>query len=112
MLVLEDNVVDGVVRAVVDAVQPEQVLVFGSVARGDAKSDSDIDLLVVEAEPFGMDRSRAVEAGRIERALMDFDIPIDVLVYSRDEVTKALASGHHLVREAYRTGKVLYDRGL
>ncbi|MFM7289713.1 MAG: nucleotidyltransferase domain-containing protein, partial [Planctomycetia bacterium] len=37
-------------RAVVAAVHPEQVLVFGSHARGDATADSDVDLLVVEKE--------------------------------------------------------------
>jgi predicted nucleotidyltransferase len=38
--------------AIVDTVRPMQVVVFGSHARGDATADSDIDLLVVEAEPF------------------------------------------------------------
>lgn len=109
MIVTESELLEGVVCAIVNAVHPEQVVLFGSVARGDASSDSDIDLLIVESEPFGKDRPRAAETGQIERALMDFDVPIDVLVYSRDEVAAA-ANGHHLVSEAYRTGKVLYDR--
>ena len=37
-------------RAVVETVNPEQVLVFGSHARGDATAESDVDLLVVESQ--------------------------------------------------------------
>ena len=41
------------VKAIVDEVAPEQVILFGSRARGDTTADSDVDLVVVEAAPFG-----------------------------------------------------------
>lgn len=56
-----DALLDQMVRAIVDAADPEQVILFGSRARGDAREDSDIDLIVIEAEPFGPDRSRLAE---------------------------------------------------
>ncbi|MCX7111014.1 MAG: nucleotidyltransferase domain-containing protein [Proteobacteria bacterium] len=31
---------------------------FGSRARGDARPDSDVDLLIIESEPFSVQRSR------------------------------------------------------
>ena len=51
--------------AVVEAVDPEQVILFGSRARGDAGADSDVDLVVVEAEPFGPGRDRGAEETRL-----------------------------------------------
>jgi predicted nucleotidyltransferase len=103
------NLLEEMTRAVVEAVHPEQVLVFGSHARGDATADSDVDLLVVEKEPFDLGRSRRHELRQIRRALSRFPVPKDVLVYSRDEVERWKASRNHIIRKAYREGKVLYD---
>lgn len=95
-------------RAVVETVNPEQVLVFGSHARGDATAESDVDLLVVESQPFGPGRSRRQELQRIRRALSRFPVLKDVLVYSRAEVERWKDSLNHIIRKAYSEGKVLY----
>lgn len=50
--VVTDQLIDQM-QAVVQEVSPQQVILFGSRARGDERADSDIDLIVVEAEPFG-----------------------------------------------------------
>jgi predicted nucleotidyltransferase len=94
--------------AIVDTVRPMQVVVFGSHARGDATADSDIDLLVVEAEPFGPGRSRRDELRKICRAVSRFRVPKDVLVYSRAEVERWTTSPNHVIRRALREGRVLY----
>lgn len=96
-------------RAIVAAVRPTQIVVFGSHARGDATADSDVDLLVVEAEPFGPARSRRAELRRIRRALSPFRVPKDVLVYSRAEVERWKGSSNHVIRTALREGQVLYS---
>ncbi len=36
-----------IIRRIVEAVHPDQIILFGSQARGDAGPDSDVDLLVV-----------------------------------------------------------------
>ena len=53
MVPVTDALLDQMVQAIVAEVDPEQVILFGSRARGDAREDSDVDLVVVEAEPFG-----------------------------------------------------------
>lgn len=53
------------VATIVAEVDPEQVILFGSHARGDASEDSDIDLIIVESEPFGENRDRGDEAVRL-----------------------------------------------
>ncbi len=98
-------------RVVVESVNPEQVLVFGSHGRGDATADSDVDLLVVESQPFGPTRSRRQELKRIRRALSRFHVSKDVLVYSRAEVDRWKHSINHVVGSAYREGRVLYGHG-
>ena len=50
------------VKAIVEEVDPEQVILFGSHARGEATPDSDVDFVVVETLPFGDSRDRRKEA--------------------------------------------------
>ena len=97
-----------ITEAIVAAVDPAGVLLFGSCARGTARPDSDVDLLIVEDRPFGPERSRLDEIGRIMRSLMGFLVPIDVLLYSRDEVERWRDSRFHIVGQALREGRMLH----
>ena len=98
------------IRAIVEAVQPERIILFGSRARGEARPDSDVDLLVVESEPFSVSRSRRKEMAKVCRALARYTFPIDILLYGRDELTRWERSANHIIGRALRDGEVLYDR--
>ncbi len=106
----DDLLLQQMTAAIVESADPEQVILFGSRARGDAGMDSDIDLLIVEAEPFGPDRDRGVVETRLWRALAKFHVPKDILVYSRDEVDYWRDSLNHVLARALREGRVLYER--
>ena len=105
-----DALLDQMVQAIVAEVDPEQVILFGSRARGDAREDSDVDLVVVEAEPFGPERSRRRELVRLYHALVEFPVSADILVYSHDDVDYWRDSLNHVLARALREGKVLYER--
>ena len=107
---VDDTLLERMVQVIVDEVDPEQVILFGSRARGDARADSDVDLVVVEASPFGPDRNRRAEAARLWRALAGFRVPKDILVFSRNEVDYWRDSLNHVLARALREGKVLYER--
>ena len=96
--------------AIVAAADPERVILFGSRARGAAGADSDIDLLVVEAEPFGPGRDRGAEETRLWRALAQFHVAKDILVYSRDEAEHWRGDANHVLARALREGRVLHER--
>ena len=110
MVPVTDALLDQMVQAIVAEVDPEQVILFGSRARGDAREDSDVDLVVVEAEPFGKTRSRRLEAARVYEAVSGFDALTDILIYSRDEVDHWRDSVNHVLARALREGMVLYER--
>ena len=98
------------VEVIVDEVDPEQVILFGSHARGDASADSDVDLVIVESDPFDENRDRRSESVRLWRALAHFAVPKDILVYSRDEVEYWRDSINNILARALREGRVLYER--
>jgi len=109
MVNISDDMIDRMTQRIVHKVHPQRILLFGSWARGEADQNSDIDLLVVEREPFGPTRSRRQEAARIWRCLSEFRIPTDILVYSTSEVSRWKDSRYHVIGGALREGKVLYE---
>ena len=110
MAQLSNTVLDRMVQKIVEEVDPEQVILFGSHARGDARAESDVDLVVVESEPFGQERSRRQETARLYRSLAGFGVAKDILLYSRDEVEYWRDSLNHVLARALREGRALYER--
>lgn len=85
---------------------PEQIILFGSYARGEAGPDSDVDLLVVKDTA----ESTRVEAGRIYRALAGIRVPVDVIVVSPADLSRYRDLHGTIIRPALREGMVLYAR--
>jgi len=81
-----------VVERLVEAYQPDRIYLFGSVARGDAGSDSDYDLMVIvpdNALPERRDSRLAYQA------LRGTGIAADVVVWTRrrfERRTRVVAS--------------------
>jgi len=98
--------VDEIVRRIVDAVEPERVILFGSAARGDAGPDSDLDLMVVKAGDY---RTRPM-AVRVRRAVGDAGRPIDVVVVRPDDLERFRDTPGLVYRSALREGQVVYER--
>jgi predicted nucleotidyltransferase len=95
------------VQRLVRQFDPEQIILFGSQARGTAGPDSDVDLLVVT--PVGGSK-RDMEI-RMRVALHDVHVPKDIIVVTPEEVERNRNITGTLVYPALREGKVLYVRG-
>lgn len=84
----------------------ERVILFGSMARGDAVPGSDADLLLVLREsalPF-LERTVRYRLGGLS-------IGVDLFPYTRQEMDRLLDEGHPLLRQALREGVELARRG-
>ena len=106
----EDSLIREMVDTIVREADPDTVILFGSRAHGNARADSDVDLLIVEREPFSPQRSRRQETARLYLALRKLAIPKDLLLYSRDEFERLKDSAHHIVGRAQREGRVMHER--
>lgn len=104
----EAEVLRQMVDIIVREADPEAIILFGSRARGEAGADSDVDLLIIEREPFGPGRSRIREAARLYHALRYVPASKDLLVYSRDEFQRWKEALNHVVANAVREGRLLY----
>jgi predicted nucleotidyltransferase len=99
------------VDVIVDEVDPSQIVLFGSQARGDATDASVVDLLIVVDEPFVNGRNRVETMTHLWRVLSEIRRPKDLLVYSRDEVERWRDASNHVIARSLREGEVLYRSG-
>lgn len=82
----------------------EQIVLFGSHARGEADAASDLDFLVITPTV----ENRAREMVRLRRALRPLRVPVDVLVYSRAEVNQWGQQPGTALYWALREGRVVH----
>jgi predicted nucleotidyltransferase len=99
-----EETIETAARLLIEAAHPEKVILFGSYARGDFTKDSDLDLLVILPGSV----NQAEEMVRLRMVLRDIPMPIDVVVYSADEVQRRRLLRGTMLYHALREGKVLY----
>ena len=90
------------------AIPGAEVRLFGSRARGTERPDSDLDLLVSVPDEWLATHSRFEETGDLGWKLAHHWIPIDLLLYSHQEVQDRFQHRQHVVVEAYRHGRELH----
>ena len=83
---------------------PQKIIVFGSYAWGKPTEDSDIDIfLIMESNLRRDERSRQVQKIFSQRTF-----PLDVIVYTPEEVEQSLKRGNPFIKEILNQG-VLYE---
>jgi uncharacterized protein len=94
------------IQKIVQELNPEKIILFGSYAYGKPNQHSDVDLLVImQTTSSGKDRSWAVS-----RLLLPRPFPVDLLVKTPEEVDESLEAGDFFLKEIMTRGKVLYER--
>ena len=101
------ELLDEIVRRLVQGLSPEKILLFGSQAYGEPTESSDIDLLVVVSES---DEPRYRRAQRAYRCLRGIAVLKDLVVLARAELRKEARVVTSLARRALERGKLLYER--
>lgn len=103
---ITEKVIEDVLQKILDHANPEMVVLFGSYAWGAPTRDSDLDLLVVKKSELRRDE-RALEISRLFANRM---FPIDIIVYTPDEVGQYQKIEGSFIKDILENGRVLYDR--
>src|SRR5437588_11726920 len=90
--------IDEMVRRIAERFDPDQIILFGSRARGTARHDSDVDLLVI-MPVTGSKREAQLE---IRCALHDIHVAKDIIVATPDEVERRRNIMSTIIRPALR----------
>jgi len=86
------------------AVNAEQVILFGSYARGDATEKSDVDLLIIAES----DLPRFKRSRELYKLLKPHPFAMDIIVYTPQEIENGKKTDVSFVSTVLKEGKTLY----
>ncbi|MCL1979247.1 MAG: nucleotidyltransferase domain-containing protein [Methanomassiliicoccaceae archaeon] len=98
------NEAERVIELARTKIEPILIIVFGSVAKGTAGDDSDLDLILVKES----EESRLIRSAKTRVALKDSRVPIDIIVFTLEEFKEELADEYSLAYEAMATGRIVH----
>lgn len=94
-----------VIDRIVNKFHPVKIILFGSWARGSAREDSDLDLLVVLPK-VEHKRKAAIQIGN---ALSNLPISKDIIVTTPEDIEKHGKTVGNILLPALTEGKVVYE---
>jgi predicted nucleotidyltransferase len=106
---LPEGLLDQMVSRLVATLHPEEIYLFGSHAYGSPHRHSDLDFLVVVADDAGETAGLALAGSR---ALMDFPVSADILIYHRSQMDKWAPVRCSLPHTVVHEGRQLYASGI
>jgi predicted nucleotidyltransferase len=105
---MEANIpyIDKIIPIIVSVASPDQIILFGSYARGDNTAKSDIDLLILKK---GLVKGREI-CGLIYRAFLDNEIrvPVDLLAIDYNRYLELNNEIGYVYKTIKEQGKVIY----
>jgi predicted nucleotidyltransferase len=96
-------------RRIVEACDPEMVVLFGSYADGEPHVGSDVDLFVVR-KPADEQETNHSRIMNVRAAAKIPFLPLDVIVRTPEEVELRLKIGDFFIKDIVDRGRVLYRR--
>jgi len=100
------TLLEQVTRTIVERFHPKRIVLFGSHARGDAGTDSDLDVFI-EMQTTRRPPERAIE---VSAAFGLRPWPLDIVVYTPEEVQRLRGVSGTLLSVIEKEGKVLYEQ--
>ena len=88
------------------AADAQQVILFGSHARGEAGENSDVDLMIIAES----DLPRFKRSRELYKQLRPYPFGMDLVVYTPQEIERGKKSSVSFVSAVLREGKTLYVR--
>lgn len=103
---MNDSVLSRIIRIIIDAVDPDSIILFGSKATEKSHDDSDYDICVIKS---GISERRKISM-QLYQLLWEVDVPVDILVETPESFNKNKTNPHLIYKEIAQTGKVLYEK--
>ncbi len=102
----EAETLDALVGRIAQAVDPWAIWLFGSRARGDARPDSDFDLLVVGKPGSGLGSD---DYEMVDRPLMGLGVGCDVVPCAAEDFEEALSLNTSFITRIVGEGRKVYE---
>lgn len=105
---ISDRTLDEIVQRLIEGLQPERIILFGSHAYGHPTTESDLDLMIIiqESNELAYRREQAAY-----KCVGPVGVSKDLLVLTREEFESQARVATSLARRVKEKGMVLYERG-
>ena len=101
---MPDKKLTEIIEKILQVIQPDKIILFGSRARGDAKPDSDYDLLIIKSDI----EDEIKIARQIYRNLIGVDESVDLMVEKPETLEKHRNSVGYIYKTVLKEGIVVY----
>jgi predicted nucleotidyltransferase len=92
---------------IVEYLNPDKIILFGSAVKEDTQESHDIDLYIIKQ---GIQNVREVER-KVEELFVGRFFALDVIVRTPEQMEESLRSGNSFLKqEVISKGRVLYDK--
>lgn len=98
--------IESVARKIGEQTKAQAVVLFGSHARKQASTESDVDLLVIAES----DLPRHKRSRQLHLMFKPYPFPMDILVYTPGEIETELQFEFSFISRVMRDGRRLYGR--
>jgi uncharacterized protein len=107
-IIMDTNIpyIDKIISIIVSLASPDQIILFGSYARGDNTRKSDIDLLIIKKS---LKKGREI-SGLIYKAFLEngIEVPVDLLTIDYNRYIELNNEIGYIYKTIKEEGKVIY----
>ncbi len=101
---IKQKEIQNVVKRIAENYKPEKIYLFGSFAWGKPNKHSDVDFFIVKNTKIKK-FNRQLQV----RDIVNGDLPVDILVYNKQEIKERVSLGDFFVKKILNQGKLVYD---
>lgn len=105
-VVLMDSILEEIIKRIVDDVDPDKIILFGSRAKGESKGWSDYDICVLKK---GIENKRIV-AQNIYRKLFGVGAAVDIIVETPEKFDELEDKWFLVYSEIAKSGSIIYEK--
>ena len=101
--------IDKITKIIVESINPDKIVLFGSRARGDFREDSDYDLLVF-SEKSNRNREISKVLYRKIASAKDIKASVDILVVDKNTYTKHKSTNGLIYKQIDEYGVKIWEQ--
>src|SRR3989339_486433 len=102
---LNKIVLDQIIDKILQVTTPDKIILFGSQARGDAKNDSDYDILIIKDNI----EDQRTTLRKLYRQMIGIEVGVDIILKTSKDVEKSNQMFISATKEALNEGIIIYE---
>lgn len=101
----DQKILDQIIQAVREVIEPDKIILFGSQARGDDKIDSDYDILIIKDTI----EDERMTIKKLYRQMVGVNAAIDIILKTNEGIEKSKQRFISVTKEALDEGIIIYE---